>query len=160
MNPKSFLFNFWGSLQFGSLPFSLYPPMHGGLAINPFFDASYEKAPSPTMLQRKDCRWKEERKFAPLLFLRVTILGGMWGSNQRTKTPNISICILLIFSKLAFQFLGNCTDFISVVSRFFRFRNLVQNYKKKFLIYANFRVTFFPKKWYIVFPTIFQVSNS
>lgn len=159
MNPKSFLFNFWGSLQFGSLPFSLYPPMHGGLAINPFFDASYEKAPSPTMLQRKDCRWKEERKFAPLLFLRVTILGGMWGSNQRTKTPNISLCILLIFSKLVFQFLGNWTDFISVVSRFFRFRNLVQNYKK-FLIYANFRVTFFPKKWYIVFPTIFQVSNS
>ena len=158
MNPKRLLFNFWGSLQFGSLPFSLYPPMHGGLAIDPFFDASYEKAPSPTMLQRKDCRWKEERKFAPLLFLRVTILGGMWGSNQRTKTPNISLCILLIFSKLVFQFLGNCTDFISVVSRFFRFRNLVQNYKKSW--YMQIFGHFFSKKWYVVFLTIFQVSNS
>ena len=47
--------------------------------------------------------------------------GGMWGSNPRTKTPNISLCILLIFSKLVFQFLGNCTDFVSVVSRFFAF---------------------------------------
>ena len=71
-------------------------------------------------------------------------VGGMWGSNPRTKPLFLRTPILLIISRLVFQFLGNYTDFVSVVSRLFHFRNLVQRYKK-FLIYANFWATFFQK---------------